>query len=482
MASIEKRGENTWRITVSCGYDAQGIKIRKRKTVELEPGLTDRQIEKELKRQAAIFEEEVKKGIYFEPSNFTLSDFIAKWLEERSKDLESKTLFRYKGMLNGRISKALGHLKLEQIKPLHLLEFYRSLQEIGIREDTAYMATPELKELINSQRIDIKKLAEDADITERTMKGILSGHSTTNAHSIVNALNRSPNLKVKFDKLFIPTSELKPLSNKTIQHYHRLLSVMFNDAVRWGMMRENPCLKVRPPKVIRKEMSCLDEEGISKLLECLESEDIRTQTIITLALMTGCRRSEICGLQWQHIDLEKGVINIKQAAIYTPETGIQIKQPKTASSVRSISIPGSTIQLLKQYRKWWLEQKIKCGDLWQKEEKDRQGEDWKDPEWAFATWNGYIIHPDTINDIFKKFLRRHQLPDIRLHDLRHTAATYLINAGLNVRAVAARMGHANPNVTLAVYSHALQSADKRAADVMETLIRKKKNTDVQEQA
>src|SRR5690606_14015698 len=316
------------------------------------------------------------------------------------------------------ISKALGHLKLEQIKPLHLLEFYRNLQEIGIREDTAYMATPELKELINSQRIDIKKLAEDADITERTMKGILSGHSTTNAHSIVNALNRSPNLKVKFDKLFIPTSELKPLSNKTIQHYHRLLSVMFNDAVRWGMMRENPCLKVRPPKVIRKEMSCLDEEGISKLLECLESEDIRTQTIITLALMTGCRRSEICGLQWQHIDLEKGVINIKQAAIYTPETGIQIKQPKTASSVRSISIPGSTIQLLKQYRKWWLEQKIKCGDLWQKEEKDRQGEDWKDPEWAFATWNGYIIHPDTINDVFKKFLRRHQLPDIRLHDLR----------------------------------------------------------------
>ena len=176
MASIEKRGENTWRITVSCGYDAQGIKIRKRKTVELEPGLTDRQIEKELKRQAAIFEEEVKKGIYFEPSNFTLSDFIAKWLEERSKDLESKTLFRYKGMLNGRISKALGHLKLEQIKPLHLLEFYRNLQEIGIREDTAYMATPELKELINSQRIDIKKLAEDADITERTMKGILSYH------------------------------------------------------------------------------------------------------------------------------------------------------------------------------------------------------------------------------------------------------------------------------------------------------------------
>ncbi len=74
------------------------------------------------------------------------------------------------------------------------------------------------------------------------------------------------------------------------------------------------------------------------------------------------------------------------------------------------------------------------------------------------------------------------MPDIRLHDLRHTAATYLINAGLNVRAVAARMGHANPNVTLAVYSYALQSADKRAADVMETLIRKKKNTDVQEQA
>lgn len=475
MASIRQRGINSWQIIVSNGYDSQGKKLTKPKTVKRPEGMTDRQWDKELVKIALEFETSVQRGTYFAPSHYSLSDFITKWLDERGKDFENKTLYRYESMLKGRINTVLGHLKLEQIKPLHLLDFYRNLQEVGIREDMSYVASSNLKELIDSNNIESKELVIAASISERTLKGILLGKPTTTAQKIINAFNKKFKLNVKLDKIFIPASVPKPLSNKTIQHYHRVLSVMFSDAVRWGMMKENPCLKVQPPKAPRKEMSCLDEEGLSSFMECLETENIRIQTMIGLALMTGCRRGEICGLQWEHIDLENGVVNVKQAATYTPEAGIQIKQPKTASSIRKISIPDSTVQLLKQYRKWWLEQKIKVGDSWQKEEKEIQGGTWKDPEWVFTTWNGHIIHPDSITNIFNNFLKRHNLPSIRLHDLRHTAATMLINAGLNVRAVASRLGHANPNVTLSVYSHALKSADKQAADIMESLTVKKSN-------
>lgn len=401
MASIRQRGKNSWQIIVSCGYDINGKKLTKPKTVKRPPGLTDKQWEKELKRIALEFELQVKNGEYYEPSKLTLSEFIDKWLEEHGKNLEVKTLYRYKGLLNGRIKEAMGHLKLDQIKPLHLLDFYRNLQENGIRKD-----------------------------------GKKGG-----------------------------------LSNKTIRHYHRVLSVMFESAVKWGVLKENPCERVTPPKVKRNEMHYLDEEGIKHLMHCLAQENIKYQAMIELFLVTGCRRGEIAALQWKNIDLENDIVQIKQAAVYTPETGIVIKEPKTQSSIRKIKLPSSTIELLKSYRKYWLSEKIKVGDLWQKEEREKHGEKWEDPEWVFSSWNGYIMHPDSFTDIFKKFIRKYNLPDIRLHDLRHTAATLLINAGLNVRAVAQRLGHANANVTLGIYTHALQSADEAAANVIESYIK-----------
>ncbi|MFA6670598.1 MAG: site-specific integrase, partial [Bacillota bacterium] len=177
--------------------------------------------------------------------------------------------------------------------------------------------------------------------------------------------------------------------------------------------------------------------------------------------VTGCRRGELAALQWEHIDFNNGMLHVKQAAEYIPSVGVQVKPPKTQAGVRDIALPASTVRLLKDYRKWQLEQKMRLGNLWQGE------------EWVFTKWNGGSIFPDTIGDIFKKFLKRHNLPHIRFHDLRHLAATLLIHEGLNVRAVAGRMGHANPDVTMRVYAHALRSADKQAANIMEGVINKK---------
>jgi len=166
----------------------------------------------------------------------------------------------------------------------------------------------------------------------------------------------------------------------------------------------------------------------------------------------------MAGLEWGH--LTGGNVSIRQAASYTPKKGIFIKRPKNEFSVREIAIPASVVLLMKQYRRWQTEQRLKVGDQWIVN------------DWVFATWDGHIMHPDSFSSAFKDFIKRHKLPDLRLHDLRHTACTMLLHKGLNVKAVAARMGHANANVTLTVYAHALRSADQMAADMMEEIVSK----------
>src|SRR5665648_1223913 len=128
MASIKKRGENSYRVTVSCGYDSQGKKLVQAKTISLDPSLTPKQTDKELQKQATLFEREVENGTYLDGSKITLAEFTERWLKDYAeKQLAPKTLHRYKDMLASRILPALGHVKLDKLQPTHLLQFYDCL-------------------------------------------------------------------------------------------------------------------------------------------------------------------------------------------------------------------------------------------------------------------------------------------------------------------------------------------------------------------
>jgi len=132
MASIKKRGENSYQITVSCGYDGQGKKLTETKTISIDPGLTLKQADKELQKQATLFEQEVENGTYLDGSKITLAEFTERWLKDYAeKQLAPKTLHRYKDMLKSRILPALGHHKLAKLQPTHLLQFYDNLGEDG---------------------------------------------------------------------------------------------------------------------------------------------------------------------------------------------------------------------------------------------------------------------------------------------------------------------------------------------------------------
>lgn len=127
--SVEKRGENRWRLVVSGGTGPDGRRIKYTKTIQ---ATSRREAEKEL----AKFVAEVERGLYMEPSRLTFAEFVERWLRDYGEsNLAPKTLFRYRQILESRILPSMGHLKLEQIRPVHLIEFYKNLQEDGIRED-----------------------------------------------------------------------------------------------------------------------------------------------------------------------------------------------------------------------------------------------------------------------------------------------------------------------------------------------------------
>jgi len=134
MASIEKRGDS-YRITASCGYKGNGRKVRKKTTWTPEPGMTERQIERELQRQAILFQERCQQGLVMSGS-IKLDALAALWMEDYAKtQLAPLTIDRHKALLK-RILPALGHLRADKIQPHHLLEFYKQLSEPGQNQKT----------------------------------------------------------------------------------------------------------------------------------------------------------------------------------------------------------------------------------------------------------------------------------------------------------------------------------------------------------
>lgn len=146
MANIRKRGD-TYQIRVFVGRDCDGKQIIKTKTWKPSPGMTERQVKKELDKQAVLFEQQVETGQFLDGS-ITFSEFAEKWFSDYAeKQLRIKTVTEYKGLMR-RINKAIGHIKLIKLQPHHLMEFYNNLAESGIREDTKYKPCADFKAIM----------------------------------------------------------------------------------------------------------------------------------------------------------------------------------------------------------------------------------------------------------------------------------------------------------------------------------------------
>lgn len=458
MATIEKRN-NAYRITVCCGYDINGKQIRRRMTYTPDEKMTAKQIEKEVQRQAVLFEEQCNNGQVMN-GNIKFADFATDWFKHKKNDLRPKTYARYLSMLP-RINAAIGHMRLDRIQPTHLLTFYENLAEGGIRADTKYKSLVDLKQYIADNNLSKAAFARKCGLQVTSLSGVVNGGNC----NIGTAEKISKGLDIPLQKAFEPINTGKPLAAKTVLHHHRLISSMLSTAVEWGILFSNPCDRTKPPKVERKEPKYLDEIQAATLLDLLETEDTEYKTIIRLLLFTGLRRGELLGLEWSDIDFEKATLRVCRSSLYLPDRGIFEDDTKNAASNRIIKLSQTAINDMKAYKLYQMEHSFKIGDQWKGSQK------------IFTTAEGKPLHPDTLSRWFSNFIKAHSdvLPPVTIHSLRHTNATLQIAGGVPLTTVAKRLGHADTVTTSRIYAHAIKSADEAAAETLENLLTPNQN-------
>ncbi len=455
MATITKRGDS-YRFRVSIGYDSENKQIIKSMTWKPPAGMTQKQAEKEAERQAVLFEEKVKAGRCLN-GNIRFKDFCERWFEVYAKtQLREKTVHRYKG-LKERVYQALGHMRLDRIQPQHLLEFYKNLAEPGIKENSSFVLSIDLNALLQKSGMTITEFCKVSGVSDTTLRGVRKGDPA----SAKTAKKIADTLGVDVFKIFNPKNEDAGLSSQTIKHYHTFISSVFERAVKWGLIYANPCRRIDPPRADKKNIKYLDEKQTVHMLELLQQEEMPYRMIFTLLIYCGMRRGEVMGLEWKDIDFERGVLSINRTLQYTKEKGIYTDDVKTTSSRRSMKLSDEVIELLKEYRLWQNEKRMAVGDQWQESDN------------LFTQWNGLPMSPSTPYKWLQGFTKRHNLPPINIHSLRHTNATLLIRQGVNIRTVAGRLGHSVTSTTLNIYSHELQSADAAAADSLSEVFKRK---------
>lgn len=428
MASIRKRG-NSYQVTVSNGRKPDGSQIIETATFKMDPTKTEKQNQKALEVFAFEFEQKVLSGKYLDGEKLTFQAFTEIWQTDYAEQhLEASTQQLYKHLLKLHILPVIGNLKLSKIQPNQLNKLYKTLA---------------------NERKDGKD----------------GGYSP-----------------------------------KTIKHVHNLISAIYSAAIKWNVVLDNPCDRVEPPKQTpaRDKIKCFTPEQTSVFLGLLDKEFTTTckahdriddtgkeyhvaeysetrkiplqfKLFFLLAIFGGMRRGEIIALEWSDLDYSSNTVSI------TKSTGIVdgkplTKAPKTNTSVRTISVPVSVMNVAREWKKEQLQYRLAIGSQWIGENH------------IFVQWNGKQMHPDTPYNTFKRIIRRHnktveneagKLPDIPLHGLRHTSATLLISQNVDIRTVSGRLGHAQTSTTMDIYSHALKEMDEKAANALDALLSKK---------
>lgn len=253
------------------------------------------------------------------------------------------------------------------------------------------------------------------------------------------------------------------LSPATIQYVLRAVRSVFNRAVEWKLIKSSPADGVKKPKVERKEIDVYSDEEAAKLFKVLKGEASHWRIMITLALTTGLRRGELLGLEWKHIDLEEGTLSVEQSLSTSKGNRYMISEPKTKSSIRKLRLSDPLINELKAYKAHCNQERLLISDLWEEGER----------YFVFTAMNGKPISPYSVNNYWKKFIEKHNLRYIRFHDLRHTAATWMLNKGMDkgvtIKNVSDILGHADISTTLNLYAHTQEKDKQAAADTFNSL-------------
>jgi integrase len=206
-------------------------------------------------------------------------------------------------------------------------------------------------------------------------------------------------------------------------------------------------------------MKTWDADQTRAFLTQATADSLRWQVYFTVALTCGLRLSELAGLRWSDVDQPGSTIQVRQAIQRVPGVGVITKAPKTATSRRAIALGADVLALLRRYKAEQNGFRLEAGDKW------------KPGDLVFTAHDGAPIDPKTVRLALGRLAKLAKVPVIRIHDLRHTAATLMLLSGVNPKVVSERLGHANISITLQTYSHVLPTMQQDAAATLDALLK-----------
>ena len=408
------------------------------------------------------FKEEVQKQAYSlspKKTNILLVDFAEEYVENIIKrDPQAYNHYKTcKGHLQTVKSK-LGTYFLTELTPPLIQRFCLWLCERTYTKVTV-VAKAGLRELIRERRLTLVCVARACNIAPNTLGLALNEGKHISKKT---AKKICAHLNFPMEKFFTVTKEERHYAQSVNNAVKVFLHGVLQEAVRQGLIEHNYASKdyTRPVTGTKKEKEILaSKEEIDEYIRCMHSEpSIRKRVVFACYLYLGLRNAEVAGLAWINIDLEAERISIVQNTMYVPGFGTITKDPKSEKSKRDLAIPRTLVEILSSYKIYWEAEKARHGDLWAATDR------------LFCTNKGKEMNGSTLANWLKEWQIKNGLKLVTPpHGIRHSSVSVLIANGVDVKTVAARVGHADIQTTLNIYAHCMQEADRKAADKIDDL-------------
>lgn len=287
-----------------------------------------------------------------------------------------------------------------------------------------------------------------------------AGYTTYINHYITPKLGTKVIDKLTMDDLesFYAGMEAEGLSGSTRHQCHAIIRGALKHAVWRGHVGRNVAALVKPPAPGKHKVEAFSEQDLRAIYAALEGDRFRARWHLSLDF--GLRPGEAIALEWKHVNFEDSTIHVAQEILQIRGKGAQlVEHVKTAAGHRRIALPAYMMQMLRETRDEQLGEQMQRAKEWVVWEPDG-----KPHAFCFTRQDGSVLRPGYDTTQWKRLLERAGLPHTRRYTARHTAASMAISDGADVPAVAEMMGHANPAMTLAVYTHPIEERKRALAD------------------
>ena len=461
MASItcrENKNGIVYRIQVKIKDKGTKKEIVRSMTWQPPDNLSTKQAEREVIVVAKEYESKLKKQIDCCKKNvaddrITFKEFALTWLEKCRQE-NSASYYSNSIRAIDSANQHIGGYKLVELTPRIIQNFYDKIDKLKMEKVEVTPKSNKIRERMN--KLNFRYM----DVAEKSGKGMLTAALMGKNVKEASAKTIAKALDTTVSALFEVKREVLPYAHETIHRVKRTVRAILAVAKKQRLIQDNWASAdyIDFPKKPKTQIEFLDDEDAKKLYAALQKTDnIKAKTAIMTLLLTGLRRGELCGLEWDDINLEQGTLTVARSVTTVKGFGKVEKDPKTESSNRTISMPDSLINQLKEYKEW------------QKELAKNLGDRWVNTGRVFTAEFGDKIHPCNVLAWLKKICEDNNLPPVTLHSLRHTNITLQIMAGVPLVIVSGRAGHARTSTTTDVYSHFLKSSDKEAAQKLNKL-------------